>query len=173
MKLVKKLSIYFLLMVLLLLFTSCKNNVEIYSEASMPKADASGWTFTVEDFQISKSLKDISTSIAYGGASTSKEVSETAPSGKKFLLIKMTVEKKKGSKTIDWSKLTLIDSSGNTYSRLKDSFLEGFGFKRMKGTTLSFGENHGWIAFEVNEVSKDFKLQYDFTEEKLTLELKD
>ena len=87
------------------------------------------------------------------------------------MLIKIIAEKKEGSETIAWTDFHVVDSSGNTYPRLYDSFLEDFGFKRMKGTTLSFGKNEGWIAFEVDDDSSGYKLQYDSGQGILYLDL--
>lgn len=168
-----------ILMMLILTFSlaACKQDSSTSSESSSSKSvsttvSAGGWEISISNYQKSDSLEDISTNVGYGGAVSSNKVSQKPEEGKVFLLVKMTAEKKEGSNTIDWSKLSLVDSDGNKYSRMSDEFLEGFGFKRMKGTTLSFGKNEGWIAFEVNKDSTGFKLQYDYGSETASLELK-
>lgn len=171
MQIVQKSSARFLFILILLSLIGCASEVENSSKAMPLTVNGAGWEFIIEEFHIDESLKDISTTVAYGGASKSEEVSQEPSPGKVFLLIKMIIEKQEGSETIDWKKMSLVDSSGNTYHRLHDSFLESFGFKRMKGTTLSFGKNQGWIAFEVDQASKDFKLQYESSEGKIILDL--
>lgn len=168
MSLTKKSLIY--AVIIFLIFTLSSRNKDVDNlEAS---AHAAGWDFTVEEYQLSDSLEDISTTVGYGGSSTSNEISEEPEPGKKFLLIHMTLEKTEGSETIDWKNMKLVDSSEKTYSRLHDSFIEDFGFKRMKGTSLSFGHNQGWIAFEVDGDAEDFVLQYSFNNETVELDLK-
>ena len=36
---------------------------------------------------------------------------------------------------------------------------------RMAGTTLNFGSNEGWIAFEINENADELELSYPFEAE--------
>ncbi len=172
MKTAKKILIYCLLLTLVFSITACSQGEKKSANNNSLKVHSGEWEFMVNDFKISDTLNDISTSVGYGGSSSSNEISVEAETGKKFLLINMVIEKKEGTETIDWSNITLVDSSNNKYSRIHDSFLEDFGFKRMKGTTLSFGKNEGWIAFEVNDDSQDFKLQYESIEGIANLDLK-
>lgn len=168
MNMMKKSLVY--AVIIFLIFTLSSRNKDV--ENSKESAYVAGWSFTIEDYQMSDSLEDISTTVGYGGTSTSNEVSAEPKPGKKFLLVNMILEKTEGSETIDWKNMKLVDSSGKTYSRLHDSFIEDFGFKRMKGTTLSFGNNQGWIAFEVDGGAEDFVLQYSFNNETVELDLK-
>jgi len=168
----RKLLVYLSLFIFLFSLVGCVNKIENSIEANANKSAAAGWEFSFEDFHLSESLNNTSETVGYGGASTSEEITKVPDEGKVFMLIKMIIEKKEGSERIEWSKMNLIDSEGNRYKRLYDSFLEDFGFKRMKGTPLSFGKNEGWIAFEVNKGSKDFKLQYETSMGIISLDIK-
>ncbi len=66
---------------------------------------------------------------------------------------------------MDWAKLKLTDSEGNEYTRTDDEFITELGMIRMAGTTLNFGSNEGWIAFEINENADGLELSYPFEAE--------
>ena len=57
------------------------------------------------------------------------------------------------------------DSEGNEYSRMDDEFISELGMTRMAGTTLNFGSNEGWIAFEIDENAEGLELSYPFEAE--------
>ena len=65
----------------------------------------------------------------------------------------------------DWANLKLTDSEGNEYSRMDDEFISELGMTRMAGTTLNFGSNEGWIAFEIDENAEGLELSYPFEAE--------
>ena len=67
--------------------------------------------------------------------------------------MKLAVSKQKIASTspFDWSKLMVQDASGKTYPRVgNDSFLELYKYTpRMTGLELKFGENEGWVCYEI------------------------
>lgn len=156
----KKMLIFLTLAVLLTTFAACSSAKNSQTNASQEKAVLSGWDISVVDTKMNASLEDISTDVGYGGETSTNKISSKPSTGNSYLLVKMIAEKMEGTEVVDWDKMKVIDSNGNAYPRINDSFLEDYGFKRMKGTPLNFGNNEGWIAFEVNSAAKDFKINY-------------
>lgn len=136
------------------------------SEQSAEGSDitVSGWRIVVENVQVNKTLENISVDLGYTGVETNNVVKE-AEDGKTFCLVKLMIEKQGSRETIEWDKLQLTDSNGNTYQRMDDTFITDFGMMRMPGTTLNFGNSEGWIAFEINEDVSGLELSYPFEEE--------
>lgn len=122
---------------------------------------AAGWNITVEDVEINASLENVSVDLGYTGVETS-DYKKEADAGKTFCLIKLKIEKDGSKESLDWAKLKLTDSEGNEYTRTDDEFITELGMIRMAGTTLNFGSNEGWIAFEINENADGLELSYPF-----------
>ena len=125
---------------------------------------AAGWNITVEDVEINASLENVSVDLGYTGVETS-DYKKEADAGKTFCLIKLKIEKDGSKESLDWTKLKLTDSEGNEYTRTDDEFITELGMIRMAGTTLNFGSNEGWIAFETNENADGLELSYPFEAE--------
>lgn len=125
---------------------------------------AAGWNITVEDVEINASLENVSVDLGYTGVETS-DYKKEADSGKTFCLIKLKIEKDGSKESLDWANLKLTDSEGNEYTRMDDEFITELGMTRMAGTTLNFGSNEGWIAFEINENAEGLELSYPFEAE--------
>ena len=125
---------------------------------------AAGWNITVEDVEINASLENVSVDLGYTGVETS-DYKKEADAGKTFCLIKLKIEKNGSKESLDWAKLKLTDSEGNEYTRTDDEFITELGMIRMAGTTLNFGSNEGWIAFEINENADGLELSYPFEAE--------
>ena len=125
---------------------------------------AAGWNITVEDVEINASLENVSVDLGYTGVETS-DYKKEADAGKTFCLIKLKIEKDGSKESLDWAKLKLTDSEGNEYTRTDDEFITELGMIRMAGTTLNFGSNEGWIAFEINENADGLELSYPFEAE--------
>lgn len=136
------------------------------STSDDPLLDASvaGWHMVVEDMMINNSLENVSVELGYTGVETS-EYSKEASEGNTFCLIKLLIEKEKSTEVIDWKELKLTDAAGTEYHRIEDEFLIDLGMMRMPGTTLNFGSNEGWIAFEIKEGAEKLTLSYPFAEE--------
>ena len=125
---------------------------------------AAGWNITVEDVEINASLENVSVDLGYTGVETS-DYKKEADFGKTFCLIKLKIEKDGSKESLDWANLKLTDSEGNEYTRTDDEFITELGMTRMAGTTLNFGSNEGWIAFEINENAEGLELSYPFEAE--------
>ena len=124
----------------------------------------SGWNITVEDVEINSSLENVSVDLGYTGVETS-DYKKEADADKTFCLIKLKIEKDGSKETLDWANLKLTDGEGNEYTRMDDEFITELGMTRMAGTSLNFGSNEGWIAFEINENAEGLELSYPFEEE--------
>lgn len=127
-------------------------------------ASVSGWNFTVEDVQKSKSLENVSVELGYTDVETNSFKKE-ASDGKTFCMIKMKIEKDGSTESIDWANMKVTDADGNEYERMEDEFLSDLGMMRMPGTTLNFGTSEGWMIYEVNEDADGLTLNYSFNED--------
>ena len=125
---------------------------------------AAGWNITAEDVEINASLENVSVDLGYTGVETS-DYKKEADAGKTFCLVKMKIEKDGSKENFDWENLKLTDSEGNEYTRMEDDFISELGMNRMAGTTLNFGSNEGWIAFEIKDGAEGLELSYAFEEE--------
>ncbi len=134
------------------------------SDEPILDASVAGWHMVVEDMLINRSLENVSVELGYTGVETS-EYSKEASEGNTFCLVKLLIEKENSTEVIDWKELKLIDADGTEYQRIEDEFLIDLGMMRMPGTTLNFGSNEGWIAFEIKEGAKGLTLSYPFAEE--------
>ena len=135
-------------------------------------ASTSGWNFTVLKTSVNKSLENISTSYGYNGDTSSEKITKQPTSGKIFLLVKMLIEKIDGTQGIDWKNVKISDSAGNVSARMDDNFLTVLSFKRIQGTSLSFGSYEGWIAFEINDGAKGLKFEYFSNNNPISIDLK-
>ena len=127
-------------------------------------ASVSGWNFTVEDVQKSKSLENVSVELGYTDVETNSFKKE-ASDGKTFGMIKMKIEKDGSTESIDWANMKVTDADGNEYERMEDEFLSDLGMMRMPGNTLNFGTSEGWMIYEVNEDADGLTLNYSFNED--------
>ena len=134
------------------------------TEAYGEVVSVAGWNITVEDVEINSSLENVSVELGYTGVETS-DYKKEADAGKTFCMIKLKIEKDGSKETLDWANLKLTDSEGNEYSRMDDEFITELGMTRMAGTTLNFGSNEGWIAFEIDENAEGLELSYPFEAE--------
>ena len=134
------------------------------AESTGEVVSAAGWNITVEDVEINSSLENVSVELGYTGVETS-DYKKEADAGKTFCMIKLKIEKDGSKETLDWANLKLTDSEGNEYSRMDDEFITELGMTRMAGTTLNFGSNEGWIAFEIDENAEGLELSYPFEAE--------
>lgn len=132
----------------------------------------SGWDVTIQNAIRNDTMNNVSVVLGYTDATTN-EFEVKAPEGYDYYLIKMTITKKDSKENIEWDRMTLTDSEGNVYKRTEDTFISDLGMKRLPGTTLNFGSNEGWIAFEVKKEATGFTLSYDFADEDLTYSFAD
>ncbi len=147
--------------------TAPANDIE---ESTPETYEAAGWEIVYENSMVESSLENASVSLGYAEVETNN-FEKKADEGKTFCLIKLKITKNDSSEIIDWSKFKLTDSDGNEYTREEDSFITDLGMMRMTGDNLNFGENEGWICYQIPEDSKELKLVYQFTSEKLEIAL--
>lgn len=151
--------------------TACGSSSNDNPSNSTGNEGVKGWKISVLDSKVNDSLENISTSVGYGGGTSTSKVTKKPAEGKTFLLVKLLAEKEEGTAVINWNNLKVMDSSGKFYSRMEDNFLEDEGFKRMRGTSLNFGTNEGWIAFEVDKGDKDLYLKYSSADGSISTKL--
>ena len=132
--------------------------------------DAAGWQIVYENCMVESSLENASVSLGYAEVETNN-FEKQADEGKTFCLVKLKITKDDSAEIIDWKKFKLIDGSGNEYTREDDSFITDLGMIRMTGDNLNFGENEGWICYQIPKESKDLKIVYQFESEKLEIKL--
>lgn len=148
------------------------NDGQAGSEAGSNAFELKGWNVEVSDVRVTNNLSDTSTSIGYGG-DISSEVFEKKPSDESlnFCLVKFKMDKVDSSDVIKWDNVTVVDQDGSVYNRIDDSFLEDVGFKRLKSSDINFGENEGWISYEVPQSTTSLKLRITIGEETKEIEL--
>lgn len=133
--------------------------------------NVSGWVITYEQSLIEKSLENVSAVLGYGEVETENYIKD-ATEGKEICLVKLKFKKDGSTEVIKWDNLKLVSADGTEYKRIEDEFITDLGMKRLPGTDLNFGENQGWIAFEVDENAESLKMQYVFADETLNMDIK-
>ncbi len=111
----------------------------------------SAWKVTLSAFETAEDLSGTQTAQHYDGTSTTSDLAKRPTEGHTFLLVTLVVEKMKpGAEAFHWDDVRVEDAEGNVYVRLaNDSFLESFGYHRIKSTDLTLGRNEGTACFEI------------------------
>ena len=139
-----------LLLPLCLIITSCGNA----PQGSTPPADVTRsdmWRVELHSAELADSLTATLAAVQYGGGilETTSEVKPAA--GNTFLLLELTIEKVgTGKASFSWSDAHIEDSAGNVYYRhANDTFLANLNIPRLKGTDIVFGNEYGYVCFEI------------------------
>ena len=105
--------------------------------------------------RLTDSLSTTQSVVQYDGQTQLVPHEQTPGEGNAFLIIELVVEKQKpGAGSFRWTDVSVIDANGKVYSRHpNDTFLELYGFPRMKSTNLNFGRSEGYICFEITKDS--------------------
>jgi hypothetical protein len=115
------------------------------------------WTVSLSEFEIKDKLESIETVVQYNGSYD--EVHQQYPAeGNVFLIMELTISKQGADTTpFDWSQLTIQDAAGNVYPRSSDdTFLEQHKYTpRLTGLEIKFGENEGWVCYEIPAQAAD------------------
>lgn len=148
---------------------SDSNEAEKFEPATI---NVGGWEIIIENVIRDSVMSNVSVVLGYTDAGTN-EFEVAATEGYEYFLIKMKISKKDSKENIEWDKMTLTDSEGNVYKRADDIFISDLGMKRIPGTTLNFGSNEGWIAFEIKKEATRLSLGYNFAEADLSYSFKD
>lgn len=126
-----------------------------------------GFPYTVElrDAQIKDALHTEAGVTQYDGSVVDVDYDNAPSSGNVFLILTLKIVKSGvGGGSFEWTKLSLLDEIGNTYSRMEnDTFLQNHQYSRLASTPLQIGEHKGSICFEIPSVQANgtFTLQYD------------
>ncbi|HPE70196.1 MAG TPA: hypothetical protein P5560_12260 [Thermotogota bacterium] len=115
----------------------------------------------MKSWETTSSLKSTQSSVQYNGVIQKVEHEQTPSEGMVFLLLDMVVEKKQaGASVFSWENVFVEDAEGHRFSRHpNDSFLASYDRQRMKGTSLNFGKNEGYVCFEIPEESANGALR--------------
>ena len=155
--------------------TTEQATVSTATEASTTVESEPAWSITVVDSQIVEAFSGTENSMQYNGENISTEIQETPGEGNEFLLMEMEIEKvQAGASAFSWDQLYVEDGSGNQYQRCaNDSFLENYGYARIKSTDLTLGTYEGYICFEVPAGTDvgTLTLHYESDEETLSIPL--
>jgi hypothetical protein len=150
----------FILLILSLLLFGCSPA----RPASNPNLT---WQVDLQKYEVKDKLETIVTVPQYVGSVD--EVRQQYPAeGNVFLIMKVIISKQGGdSIPFDWSKLTVQDGTGKSYQRDgNDSFLEQFKYTpRLTGLELKFGQNEGWLCYEIPAQAASGRLTLTYTAE--------
>ncbi len=111
------------------------------------------WNLAVVSAEAAADLKGTRAYTQYDGTTSETPIEQKPASGSTFLLLELVVEKKQaGAPAFSWKDVRVEDGAGGSWSRMaNDTFLESFGFPRVKSTDLTFGRNEGFVCFEIPE----------------------
>ncbi len=130
-------------------------------------ASAQPWQIQVVKFEIKSSLNATQSVTQYNGSKIDVVHTQNPDAGNVYLIINVTINKTDNQSTapFDWQWLVVRDASGNSYHRLaNDSFLEQYQYTpRITGLELRFGENSGWMAYEIPASTASGKITLAYT----------
>jgi hypothetical protein len=125
------------------------------------------WQVKVAQIEIKDSLHYVESVTQYDGSTIDVDHSQSPDAGDVYLIMDVTVSKTDNQSTspFDWQELLVVDASGNSYPRLEnDTFLTQYQYNpRITGLELRFGENSGWMAYEIPASSSTGKLTLVYT----------
>ena len=134
------------------------------------------WNLTSAGYELKENLQSVTNTEQYTGESVENQISQSPDPGNVFVLVHMIVEKKQaGAAVFEWDCLSVQDADGNNYYRMaNDSFLENFGYVRLKSTDLTLGKNDGYICFQIPKeaASKQLSLCYQTEEGSCNIKLR-
>ncbi len=137
--------------------------------STQPSASAQPWQVTVAKFEIKNSLHSTELVTQYNGSKINVDHAQTPDAGTVYLIINVTITKTDDQSTapFDWQWLVVKDASGNAYPRLaNDTFLEQYQYTpRITGLELRFGENNGWMCYQIPASAAAGKLTLAYTAE--------
>lgn len=136
--------------------------------AAQPAANPDlAWAVSLSKFEIKEYLEAVVTVDQYNGSYD--EVRQQYPDeGNVYLIVNLTIAKQAaGAAAFDWSQLTIQDQAGTAYKRHEnDSFLDMYRYEpRMTGLEIKFGENEGWLCYEIPAEAADGSLSLVYSAE--------
>ena len=120
------------------------------------------WAVSVARASAASALAGSQASLQYDGTLITIPLEQMPKAGHAFLLLDITVEKTgTGKGVFSWSNACVTDAEGNRHPRHEnDTFLDLLGYKRIKATDITFGDNTGSACFEVPEAALDGPLWF-------------
>jgi len=152
------------------LFGSC-SSIDISQAVTATAAQAGPWSVAVLSYETDETLSGTQNALQYNGKNVSTQIQETPGEGNVFLLVELKIEKvQTGASAFSWNKLYISDSAGNQYQRCaNDSFLENYGYERIKSTDLVLGTNEGYICVEIPTATAQETLTLNYQSDGETL----
>lgn len=130
-------------------------------------ASAQPWQVQVVKFEIKDSLHSVESVTQYNGSKINVTHDQKPDTGNVYVIVDVTITKtdNQSPAPFDWQSLVVRDASGNAWHRLSnDTFLEQYQYMpRITGLELRFGQNSGWMAFEIPASSTAGKIGLAYT----------
>ena len=153
-----------------LLITSCVKVVETPSQAFT-------WKILITKAEVKQALKTTEIVTLYNGEKKEVEHENSPAAGNVYLILNLGISKINTSGgSFEWKDVAVVDSKGSNYPRLEnDSFIVQHNFEpRLTGLAIRFGENKGWISFEIPKTAAEgaLYLVHTTTEGQQKIEIK-
>jgi hypothetical protein len=133
------------------------------------------WQIEVARFEIKDSLNTVESVTQYDGSKIEVVHTQSPESGNVYLIMDVIVRKTDNQSTVpfDWQWLVVNDASGNSFHRSdNDTFIEIYQYNpRITGLGLRFGENSGWMCYEIPASAAKGKLTLSYTAEESLQEI--
>jgi hypothetical protein len=159
---------------LVLILTACKESDGSTKASAVFEVDS--WTIQIRRWESAKQLNTTRTVEHYNGNIGFIPQEEKPREGFVFLLVELVLEKKNsGPSVFFWERLFIEDGKTNRYVRLSnDTFIETYGFHRIKAVSLNFGKCEGYACFEIpeSEAKNQLTLVYEGTERVIRIPFK-
>jgi hypothetical protein len=144
----------------------------IFTSCQAPKPNPTpglAWQIAVSKVEIKPDLSATESVTQYDGSTIDMVHSQTPEIGNVYLILDVSISKadNQSTATFEWQSLVVNDSSGNTYQRLEnDTFLEQYQYiPRLTGLPLRFGENSGWVCYQIPAAVATGKLTLEYSAE--------
>ena len=133
------------------------------------------WQIEVSKLEIKENLNNVESVTQYDGSKIDVVHSQSPEAGNVYLIMDVTISKtnNQSATPFNWQWLVVEDASGNSYHRLEnDTFLEIYRYKpRITGLELRFGQNIGWMCYEIPASVATGKLTLAYTAEESQQEI--
>jgi len=125
------------------------NTSDIRQQVTAVESDM--WRVELHSAETAERLSEMIATVQYGGGIVETESEFVAGHGNVFLLLGLTIEKiGAGRASFSWNDAHVIDSDGNIFYRHpNDTFLAHLSIPRMRGTDIVFGNESGYVCFEI------------------------
>ena len=116
-------------------------------------AQSDMWRVELISAETAESLTATMAAVQYGGDVLITTNDVTPGSGYVFLLLELNIEKTGvGRASFSWNDAHVTDNDGNIYYRHEnDTFLTNLNIPRLRGTDIVFGNDYGYVCFEIRE----------------------